>query len=128
MENPNDRALAQLQADWPLWQIWTVHQYIGGTAWCARRRDDHSKIINAGNPSELAEYLEDTVSEPIPALDMPMTGAILRDMYPAWTITRNETLGVWQAERAEGTKVHYLAAVEAWELALKIKAAGQAQQ
>jgi hypothetical protein len=63
MENDNDRALAQLQADWPNWEVWIVYRLIGGPAWCARRRDDHKKVLNAGSAAELAEYLEDTVSE-----------------------------------------------------------------
>ncbi len=59
----------------------------------------------------------------IPRLDVPMTGALLREMHPAWTIIRDESLGAWTAERTRGSEVHFLAAVEAWELALKIKAA-----
>jgi hypothetical protein len=66
MENDNDRALAQLQSDWPNWQIWIVHKLIGGPTWCARRRDDHKRVLNAGSAAELAEYLEDTVSEAPP--------------------------------------------------------------
>jgi hypothetical protein len=62
MENPNDRDLAQLQADWPLWEIWTVHRLIGGTVWCARRRDDHKRVLNADSAQHLAEYLEAEVS------------------------------------------------------------------
>jgi hypothetical protein len=61
-------------------------------------------------------------------MDMPMTGALLREMYPDWTITLNETLGVWTAEQATGSEVRYLVARHAWELALKIKAAGQAER
>jgi hypothetical protein len=64
----------------------------------------------------------------IPRLDMPMTGALLADLYPDWEISRDEVFGVWQAERRRGSEVHFLAAVEAWELGLKIKAAGQAEQ
>jgi hypothetical protein len=63
MENPNDDALARLQADWPNWEVWIVRKVIGGTTWCARRRDDHKKVLNAGSADELAEHLEDTVSE-----------------------------------------------------------------
>jgi hypothetical protein len=172
--NPNDDALAQLEHDWPRWQIWTVRKYIGGTTWCARLRDDHKKVINADSPAHLAEALESEVSEPIdhggwvsgscvnacqrcgqpapggndwctacenadgaealaalrgtgpdseiPVMDMPMTGDLLREMYPDWTIALNETLGVWTAEQATGSEVRYLVARRAWELALKIKA------
>jgi hypothetical protein len=62
MENDNDRALAQLQSDWPRWEIWTVRKLIGGTTWCARRRDDHGKVLNADSPEHLAEYLEAEVA------------------------------------------------------------------
>lgn len=62
MENPNESGLAQLSADWPRWQIWIVHRVIGGPVWCARRHDDHKKVLNAGSAAELAEYLEEAVS------------------------------------------------------------------
>ena len=57
MQNPTDSIVAQLEADWPRWQVWTVRQYIGGTVWCARRHDDHKRVLNAGGPGELAEML-----------------------------------------------------------------------
>jgi hypothetical protein len=61
MQHPNDHehALARLQTDWPLSQIWSVPRYAGGTIWCARRRDDHKRALNAGSPEHLAEALED---------------------------------------------------------------------
>jgi hypothetical protein len=62
MENDNDRALAQLQSDWLRWEIWTVRKVIGGMTWCARRRDDHKRVLNADSAAELAEYLEDQVA------------------------------------------------------------------
>jgi hypothetical protein len=40
-----------------------VHRVIGGPVWCARRRDDHKVVLNAGSAAELAEYLEDSVSD-----------------------------------------------------------------
>jgi hypothetical protein len=130
MENPNDRTLAQLQAYWTRWQIWIVYKLIGGPTWCARLHSDHKKIINADSAEHLAEYLEDEVSDPageIPRLDTPMTGALLRDLYPGWEISRDEVFGVWQAERRRGSEVHFLAATEPWELERKIRAAGQAE-
>jgi hypothetical protein len=51
--------VAALEREWPRWQIWTVHQYIGGTVWCARRRDDHKQVLNAGSAAELTQLLED---------------------------------------------------------------------
>ena len=59
MENPSDHALTQLQADWPRWQFWIIPRAVGGPAWCARRRDDHKRVINAASAGHLAEYLED---------------------------------------------------------------------
>jgi len=57
--NPTDETIAQLEHEWPRWQIWVVHRVVGGPVWCARRHDDHKKIINAYSAAELAEYLED---------------------------------------------------------------------
>jgi hypothetical protein len=141
MENPtNAAALARLQADWPRWQVWIVHRVIGGPVWCARRHDDHKVVLNAGSAEELAEYLEDTVSEPVddPArkdhalerviLDdpdlMPVTRARLaRQFGGRWAIAFDGVLDVWSAERVTGTAIRVLAAREAWELAAKIEAA-----
>jgi len=35
---------------------------VGGPVWCARRRDDHRKVLNADSAEHLAEYLEDEAS------------------------------------------------------------------
>ena len=67
MGNPNDGALARLQADWPRWQVWIVHRVVGGPVWCARRHDDHKKVINAGSAAELAGYLTDEAGPSAPA-------------------------------------------------------------
>ncbi|HEX9515283.1 MAG TPA: hypothetical protein VF940_03810 [Streptosporangiaceae bacterium] len=58
MEDPSDPALAQLQSDWPNWEVWIVRKVVGGPTWCARRRDDHKKLLNADSAEHLAEYLE----------------------------------------------------------------------
>jgi hypothetical protein len=63
MGQPTDDAIARLSADWPNWEVWIVRKVIGGPTWCARRHDDHKRVLNAGSAAELAEYLEDTVSE-----------------------------------------------------------------
>lgn len=60
--NPTDEAVAELERDWPLWQIWVVHRYIGGPVWCARRWDGTGRVLNAGCPEHLVEYLEDEAS------------------------------------------------------------------
>jgi hypothetical protein len=136
VKHPNDDALAQLERDWPRWQIWTVPRYIGGTAWCARLRDNHQKVISSDSARHLAEELEFEVSEPvdhgwisgtsgtdeIPRLDTPMTLGLLREIHPGWAFTRTPG-GIWCGERTDGSAVHFLCAEQAWELSLKIKAA-----
>jgi hypothetical protein len=62
MGNPTDQAVAALERDWPNWQIWTVHRYVGGTVWCARRWDGTGRVLNAHSADEMAEYLEDEAS------------------------------------------------------------------
>jgi hypothetical protein len=60
VKNPTDDALAQLRADWPNWQFWTVRRYIdGGLTWCCRRHDDHKRYLNSDSAEHLAEHLED---------------------------------------------------------------------
>jgi len=62
----DDSALAQLQADWPRWQIWVVPRVVSGPVWCARRHEDRdavpARVLNAGSAAELAEYLEEASS------------------------------------------------------------------
>jgi hypothetical protein len=53
MGNPNDDALARLQADWPNWEMWTRD-----TLWCARRRDDRNRVLTERSAADLAEALE----------------------------------------------------------------------
>jgi hypothetical protein len=56
--NPTDAIVAQLEADWPHWQIWIVRRVYGGPVWCARRWDDEKRVLNAGSPDELVERLQ----------------------------------------------------------------------
>lgn len=56
--NPTGEAVAKLEADWPEWQIWTVPRAVGGTLWCARRRDDDKRVLNARGPGELVERIK----------------------------------------------------------------------
>ena len=63
MENPTTNGIiSQLEADWPHWEVWVVHRYIGGDLWCARRRDNHRRLLHADTSDQLAEYLEDACS------------------------------------------------------------------
>jgi hypothetical protein len=55
--NQFQKIVADLEADWPKWQIWFVPRAVGGTVWCARRWDGQGRVLNAGSPDELAEYL-----------------------------------------------------------------------
>ena len=50
--NPTDEAVAELERDWPLWQIWVVHRYIGGPGWGARRWDGTGRGLKAGCPED----------------------------------------------------------------------------
>jgi hypothetical protein len=58
MRNRTDEIVAELEHDWPKWQIWVVHKAIGGIVWCARRWDDESRVLNADSADELTEMLE----------------------------------------------------------------------
>jgi hypothetical protein len=64
----------------------------------------------------------------IPRLDVPMTLALLAELHPGWTIVRDEAVGAWTGERRRGSELHFVAALEGWELSLKIRAAEQAGQ
>jgi hypothetical protein len=50
--------VAQLEADWPNWQIWVIYPAVGGVVWCARRWDGSGPVLNAESANELAEDLE----------------------------------------------------------------------
>jgi len=56
--NPTGEVVAKLEADWPDWQFWTVPRAIGGTLWCARRRDDEKRVLQAPSPDELVERIK----------------------------------------------------------------------
>ena len=36
-----------------------MNRYIGGPVWCARRWDGTGRVLNAGSPEHLVEYLEE---------------------------------------------------------------------
>src|SRR5260370_41899127 len=135
--NPTDDTIAQLEHDWPSWFIWIVPRMVGYDVWCARRRDDPTVVLNADTPEHLAEVLEDQVSDPIdhgwisgtcgggpageiPRLDMPMTGPLLREMYPSWAIPPDAPLGAWTAEPPRGTPPHFPPPIEGLGLAPQI--------
>jgi hypothetical protein len=53
-----DEELTALREHWgATWEIWIVPLTAGGETWCARRHDNHRKVLNAYAPEHLAEYL-----------------------------------------------------------------------
>ena len=58
MANLTDQIIAGLERDWPRWQVWVVPVYIGPDTWCARRWDDHKRVLNADSAQALVEQLE----------------------------------------------------------------------
>jgi hypothetical protein len=53
-----DDALTALKARYcTRWEIWVVPLAAGDEAWCARRHDNHRKLLNAYAPGHLAEYI-----------------------------------------------------------------------
>lgn len=71
MISETDKALAALREQWgQRWEVWIVPLAAGGQTWCARRHDNHRKILNAHTPEHLAEYLaeaEGSAPEPSPS-------------------------------------------------------------
>lgn len=53
--------VAELEAEWPGWQVWYVPRVYGGTLYCARRHgwQPGGVVLNAHTPEELTEYLEE---------------------------------------------------------------------
>lgn len=49
--------IAKLEADFPKFQIWTVHRAVGNTLWCARPWADKSAVVNLDTADQLHEYL-----------------------------------------------------------------------
>jgi hypothetical protein len=61
--NPNDKAVAELEADWPSWQVWTVPRVVGGALWCARRWDGTGETLKARSADELVGHLEEAATQ-----------------------------------------------------------------
>ena len=61
MGNPTDAIVAELERNWPNYQVWVVHRAVGGAVWCARRWDwqPGQPVLNAYSAKELTEYLEE---------------------------------------------------------------------
>jgi hypothetical protein len=69
MTDPTDAKVAELEREWPHWQVWCVRRVVGPITWHARRWDetDGRKVLNAGTPEELAGQLEEAEAPPLPA-------------------------------------------------------------
>ena len=63
MGNANDELIERLEYDWPLWEIWVVRRVVGDPVWCARRRDNRRRVLNATSPDVLAEDLEEASTQ-----------------------------------------------------------------
>jgi hypothetical protein len=90
-----------------------------------RLKPDDDLPAHAGRPTDEDHY-GGWVSGSCPDGDIPRLTregefAALRELFPAWEISRDDDAGVWYAERRDGTMVHVLAAFEGWELAVKIR-------
>src|SRR5258706_4614898 len=106
---------------------WISGPCIDSESWTCQQC--HGQFIGNRTPDDLCgPCIAHRLAEPIPRLDVPMTGALLSELHPGWTIVRDESLGAWTGERRRGSELHFLAAIEGWELSLKIKTAEQAEQ
>jgi hypothetical protein len=56
--NRADAIVTAMEHDWPDYQIWVVHRYIGGPVWCARPWNGQGQTLNAASPDELADQIE----------------------------------------------------------------------
>lgn len=50
--------ITELEKDFPAWQVWTVHQFIGGVVWCARLWDNERVVLNEDSPEHLADSMK----------------------------------------------------------------------
>ena len=54
----DDEALAALRERWGArWEIWYVPLALSGNTWCARRHDNHRRLLHGHTGKELEEYL-----------------------------------------------------------------------
>jgi hypothetical protein len=52
------KIVAELEAQFPDWQIWVVNRAVGHALWCARPWSDETAVVNLDSAQELREYLE----------------------------------------------------------------------
>ena len=63
MRNRTHEIVAELEHDWPKWQVWVVYRAVGGIIWCARRWDDEKRVLNADSADELDGMLEEEAGQ-----------------------------------------------------------------
>ena len=61
MGNPTDEKIAELERDWPNYQVWVVNRTHGGPVWCAKRWDwqPGQPVLN----EDSAEHFADALAE-----------------------------------------------------------------
>jgi hypothetical protein len=52
------KIVAELEAQFPDWQIWVVNRAVGHPIWCARPWTDEKAVVNLDSAQQLREYLE----------------------------------------------------------------------
>src|SRR5690348_7995379 len=56
--NDQRKIVAELEAQFPGWQIWVVNRAVGHAPWCARPWSDETAVVNLDSAQQLREYLE----------------------------------------------------------------------
>lgn len=52
-----EQQLEILRKNYPDWDLWIVHQYVGGTVWCAKPKGAAIALLHADQPEHLVEYI-----------------------------------------------------------------------
>jgi hypothetical protein len=52
------KIVAELEAQFPDWQVWVVNRAVGHPLWCARPWTDERAVVNLDSAQQLREYLE----------------------------------------------------------------------
>ncbi len=55
--------IMELEDQFPAWQVWIVHRYIGGDQWCAKHRTVEKVWRYADKPEDLADDLQEWEDE-----------------------------------------------------------------
>jgi hypothetical protein len=52
------KIIAELEAQFPDWQIWVVNRAVDHALWCARPWSNGKAVVNLDSAQQLREYLE----------------------------------------------------------------------